>query len=208
MPAPDGKRTSLASYTWGGWGSQNDVTRFRDIFQPDGGSFSPSYPLVPPEREQVRLWDYPVGYNAIYTPRSYEAIGFNELRALAESHDITRLAIETRKDQVEKLDWTIKSRNEKTPDKDAASRIDQLTEFWRSPDGEKPFATCFAKRSKMSLCSTRRHLNYDVTAAAKSSGSTSSTAPRSKYCSTIPVGGHGHRPRPTNRSFTGDRGVF
>jgi hypothetical protein len=85
MPAPDGKRTSLASYTWGGWGSQNDVTRFRDVFQPDGGSFSPSYPLVPPEREQVRLWDYPVGYNAIYTPRSYEAIGFDELRALAES---------------------------------------------------------------------------------------------------------------------------
>src|SRR5437588_1250220 len=141
MPAPDGKRTSLASYTWGGWGSQNDVTRFRDVFQPDGGSFSPSYQLVPPEREQVRLWDYPVGYNAIYTPRSYEAIGFNELRALAESHDITRLAIETRKDQVEKLDWTIKSRNEKTPDRDAASRIDQLTEFWRSPDAEKPFAT-------------------------------------------------------------------
>ena len=141
MPAPDGKRTAFASYTWGGWGSQNDVTRFRDVFQPDGGSFSPSYPLVPPEREQVRLWDYPVGYNAIYTPRSYEAIGFDELRALAESHDITRLAIETRKDQIEKLDWAIKSRNEKTPDKDAASRIDQLTEFWRSPDGEQPFAT-------------------------------------------------------------------
>jgi hypothetical protein len=35
MPAPDGKRTSLASYTWGGWGSQNDITRFRDTFQPD-----------------------------------------------------------------------------------------------------------------------------------------------------------------------------
>jgi hypothetical protein len=141
MPAPDGKRTSLASYTWGGWGSQNDITRFRDVFQPDRGSFSPSYPLVPPEREQVRLWDYPVGYNAIYTPRSYEAIGFDELRALAESHDITRLAIETRKDQIEKLDWTIKSRNEKTPGEDAAGRIDQLTDFWRSPDGERPFAT-------------------------------------------------------------------
>ena len=141
MPAPEGKRTSLASYSWGGWGSQNDVTRFRDVFQPDGGSFSPSYPLVPPEREQVRLWDYPVGYNAIYTPRSYEAIGFYELRALAESHDITRLAIETRKDQIEKLDWAIKSRTEKRPDKDAASRIDNLTDFWRSPDGEQPFAT-------------------------------------------------------------------
>jgi len=141
MPVPDDRRISLASYTWGGSWSQNDITRFRDIFQPDQGNFSPSYPLVPPEREQIRLWDYPVGYNAIYTPRSYEAIGFDELRALAESHDITRLAIETRKDQIEKLEWTIKSRNEKSPGVNAALRIDQLTEFWRSPDGEQPFAT-------------------------------------------------------------------
>jgi HK97 family phage portal protein len=49
--------------------------------------------------------------------------------------------MKTRKDQIEKRDWTIKSRNEKTPDQDAAWRIDQLTEFWRSPDGERPFAT-------------------------------------------------------------------
>jgi HK97 family phage portal protein len=141
MPPSDGKRTALTSYTWGGWGSQNDLTQFRDVFQPDQGIFSPSYPLVPPEREQVRLWDFPVGYNTIYTPRSYEAIGFEELRALAESHDITRLAIETRKDQIEKLEWTIKSRKEKKPTLDAALRIDRLTEFWRKPDGELPFAT-------------------------------------------------------------------
>ncbi len=101
MPPSGGKRTALASYTWGGWGTQNDLTQFRDVFQPDQGIFSPSYPLVPPERERVRLWDFPVGYNTIYTPRSYEAIGFDELRALAERHDITRLAIETRKDQVD-----------------------------------------------------------------------------------------------------------
>jgi hypothetical protein len=77
------------------------------VFQPDQGIFSPGYPLVPPDREEVRLWDFPVGYNTIYTPRSFEAIGFEELRALADSHDITRLAIETRKDQIEKLDWKI-----------------------------------------------------------------------------------------------------
>jgi hypothetical protein len=99
MPPVGGKRTSLASYTWGGWGPQNDFGQ---------GLFSPSYPLVPIQPEPVRLWDFPVGYNTIYTPRSYEAIGFDELRTLAESHDITRLAIETRKDQVEKLDWVIK----------------------------------------------------------------------------------------------------
>jgi len=141
MPPSGGKRTSLASYTWGGYGSQNDVTRFRDVFQPDQGIFSPGYPLVPPERERVRLWDFPVGYNTIYTPRAYEPIGFHELRALAENHDITRLAIETRKDQIEKLDWAIRPRDERKPAADALQRIAQLTEFWRKPDGEQPFAT-------------------------------------------------------------------
>ncbi len=141
MPPSGGKRTSLASYTWGGFGSQNDITQFRDVFQPDQGIFSPGYPLVPPERERVRVWDFPVGYNTIYTPRSYDPIGFHELRALAENHDITRLAIETRKDQIEKLDWAIRSRNEKRPAMDARERVSELTEFWRKPDGEQPFAT-------------------------------------------------------------------
>ena len=172
MPPAGGKRTPLtqggrepiASYTWGGWGTQppgglamrasepslrghssstarGDITQFREVFQPDQGIFSPGYPLVPPERERVRLWDFPVGYNTIYTPRSYEPIGFDELRALAESHDITRLAIETRKDQIEKLEWTIKSRDDRNPAADAPARIERLTEFWRTPDGEQPFAT-------------------------------------------------------------------
>jgi hypothetical protein len=78
---------------------------------------------------------------SIYTPRSYEAIGFDELRALAESHDITRLAIETRKDQIEKLEWSIRSRDGKPTRAPAASRIVRLTEFWRSPDGEQSFAS-------------------------------------------------------------------
>jgi HK97 family phage portal protein len=141
MPGPGGKRTSLASYTWGVWGSQDEVARFRDVFQPGQGIFSPGYPLVPPDPERTRLWDFPVGYNTTYTPRSYEAIGFDELRALADSHDITRLAIETRKDQLEKLDWVIKPRDDKRGAPDAAKRIDWLTEFWRKPDGEQTFAT-------------------------------------------------------------------
>jgi len=141
MIAPNGKRTSLASYSWGGLGSQNDITQYREVFQPDQGIFSPGYPLVPPERERVRVWDFPVGYNTIYTPRAYESVGFHELRALAENHDITRLAIETRKDQIEKLEWAVRPRNEKKPTTDAPARIAMLTEFWRKPDGEQPFGT-------------------------------------------------------------------
>ncbi len=141
MIAPSGKRPVVPSYSWGGFGSQNDITQFRDVFQPDQGIFSPGYPLVPPERERVRVWDFPVGYNTIYTPRAYEPIGFHELRALAENHDITRLAIETRKDQIEKLGWSVRSRNERKPAPGAAARIGALTEFWRKPDGEQPFGT-------------------------------------------------------------------
>ena len=59
MPVSNGKRTAIASYTWGGWGSPNDLTQFRDVFQPEQGIFSPSYPLVPPERERVRLFPAP-----------------------------------------------------------------------------------------------------------------------------------------------------
>lgn len=141
MPPLNGKPAPIASYSWGGFGSQNDITQFRNVFQPDQGIFSPGYPLVPPEYERVRVWDFPVGYNTIYTPRAYELIGFHELRALAENHDITRLAIETRKDQIEKLDWTIRPRNERKPMAGAAGRIARLTEFWRKPDREQPFAT-------------------------------------------------------------------
>jgi Phage portal protein len=142
MPPSGGKRTSLASYSWGGvWTSQAQLAQFRDTFQPDQGIFSPGYPLAPPEPEPVRLWDFPVGWNTIYTPRAYEAIGFAELRALADGHDITRLAIETRKDQIERLEWRIAPRGGRAAGPDAASRIAQLTGFWRKPDGEQPFAS-------------------------------------------------------------------
>ena len=131
---------SLAGEAYALAGSQDAVTRFREVFQPDGGIFSPGYPLVPPDRERLRTWDFPVGVNYIYTPRAYEALGFDDLRALADSHDLTRLAIETRKDQLEKLDWSIKPRRSNGLG-DAAARIDAMTRFWSKPDGEQPFAT-------------------------------------------------------------------
>src|SRR5579863_9372062 len=134
-----GSKTSLsATYTWGQQGLE---TQFREIYQPGQGIFSPGYPLAPTEPERVRLWDFPVGVNTIYTPRSYEPVSFEELRRLAEAHDITRLAIETRKDQLEKLDWTIRPRADTTARPAAAQRAAQMAQFWRRPDGERPFAT-------------------------------------------------------------------
>jgi HK97 family phage portal protein len=159
-PAPfQGKSLPLArtggapiySHSWGQNGggpngggntprSPADITQFAPVFQPSGGLFAPGYPLVPVERERLRIFNFPVGVNYIYTPRSFETIGFPELKALARD-DITRLCIETRKDQVEKLTWTIKPRNEKDPARNAPARIQQLTEFWQYPDRRVPFAT-------------------------------------------------------------------
>src|SRR5579862_3265398 len=139
MPPQGGLRTPLTlSYTWNQQGLE---TRFSEVFQPGQGIFSPGYPLAPAEPEQVRLWDFPVGVNTIYTPRAYEAVSFAELRAMADAHDITRLAIETRKDQLEKLDWTIKPRSTRQAPDDARARATLLGGFWRRPDGERPFAT-------------------------------------------------------------------
>jgi hypothetical protein len=136
---PDGgKRTALtASYSWG----QTGLTQFAEVFQPGHGIFSPGFPLAPPEPEKVRVWDFPVGVNTVYTPRAYEPVSFAELRALADGHDITRLAIETRKDQIERLDWTIRPRGDTRAGKHTDPRIAGLAEFWRRPDGQRPFAT-------------------------------------------------------------------
>jgi HK97 family phage portal protein len=139
MMPQGGTRTPLAaSYSWGQGGLE---AQFDAVFQPGDAIFSPGYPLVPAEPEPVRLWDFPVGVNTLYTPRAYEAVSFAELRALADSHDITRLSIETRKDQLEKLDWTVKPRARGASDREARARSAQLTDFWRRPDGERPFAT-------------------------------------------------------------------
>src|SRR5580692_3670500 len=78
--------------------------------------FGPMQPLKPMAPADVagRRFDYPTGYNLQYSPRSYEPVGFADLRALADNCDILRLVIETRKDQIEAQDWDI--RPKKTPD--------------------------------------------------------------------------------------------
>jgi hypothetical protein len=118
MPPTGGTRSQIqVSYNWGNAnnlaGSQDIAARFKDVFQGNSALFSPNYPMVPPTPELARLWDYPVGYNYIYTPRSYEPVTFEELRALASNEALTRLAIETRKDQIEKLQYSAASSRKK-----------------------------------------------------------------------------------------------
>lgn len=108
---------------------------------PGGDWFGPQTPLPAAlQGEQAeaagvtgRQFDYRTGFNIDLRPRSGEAIGFPELRALADSYDLLRLVIETRKDQVCALPWSIQPRGEgKKPD----ARCDQATTFFSSPDKE------------------------------------------------------------------------
>ena len=145
-PEQFGSPSERQRYGWGDpsplAGGQDLASQFRTQFQPNAGIFSPSFPLVPVEPELTRLWDYPVGYNYIYTPRSYEPVSFDELRALANTENLTRMAIETRKDQIERLDWEIRAINDEvTPLPAIERRIKEATQFWRHPDGDRPFGT-------------------------------------------------------------------
>jgi hypothetical protein len=130
MPPTGGIRTSLSWQTrYGplGPGVTNAV-------------FSPGQPLDPPDQEPVRVWDFPVGVNTVITPRSSEAFGFAHLRAFSNV-ELVRLAIETRKDQLEGLHWRLNPRNGVPATPALEARAQQFTQFWRSPDGVHDFAT-------------------------------------------------------------------
>ena len=77
--------------------------------------WSPGEPqaTTEPAGTQPLQWQYPWGYNLRNAPRPDEPVSFAQLRALADNYDLLRLAIETRKDQMESLDWTIVPKNRK-----------------------------------------------------------------------------------------------
>lgn len=106
--------------------------------------FSPGQPLRPVAQDAERQFDYPFAYNLRLTPRGdaeTEGISFTTLRGLADSCDILRLVIETRKDQIASYDWEILPADlEKdvngyaeplTPEQQAM--IKQLTKFFNMP---------------------------------------------------------------------------
>jgi hypothetical protein len=109
-------------------------------YAPPKGRFSPGTPLQPTDPQPLRAWDFPAGVNTTITPRAYESFSFAELRAFAQVEAV-RLAIETRKDQLERMDWQVKTKDGRKPRGDAEDRIRQATRFFDKPDGEHHFAT-------------------------------------------------------------------
>jgi hypothetical protein len=134
MPPAGGLRTSLSYRVASG--------PLSSTFVPTWSVFGPGVPFTPAAQEPVRAWDFPVSINSTIQPRAYEPFGFRELRAFANV-ELVRLAIETRKDQIERLDWRIKPSCDKAAPAagDIDSRIAAVSAFWRRPDGVTAFAT-------------------------------------------------------------------
>lgn len=98
--------------------------------------FGPGEPIEPTAPQTAgRQLDFIAGYNLQTTPRKagVEGVGFADLRQIADSYDLMRLLIETRKDQMASSAWSIRPKDKA---KKTDSRCDQITAFFASPDKE------------------------------------------------------------------------
>lgn len=135
-PMPDmqtsARRTPVAPGLVARLGHAFDVIRGADK-----AWFGPQQPMLPvadkPEDQtKGRIFEYPVGHNLRTVKRGGAPVTFDQLRALADGYDLLRTVLETRKDQLAKVDWTIRPRDgtQETPASKAAM------EFWARPDKE------------------------------------------------------------------------
>ena len=109
---------------------------------PSGGGrqepwFGPGQPMLPaaPDNVKGRQWDYPYSSNLSYQPRRHERVSFEQLEGLAD-FDMVRLAIETRKDQMAKLEWSVvpKISQQDEVRKPADDRCREVQQFMLCPD--------------------------------------------------------------------------
>jgi hypothetical protein len=119
--------------------------------QTDGANwFGPLQPTVPIATPEVggRALDYPTGVNLQQRPRQDEEVSYQTLRAIADSLDILRIIIERRKDQMARLQWTIRVKHDGASTKrpklaqlssSARFRIREIEDFIRRPSYEWPF---------------------------------------------------------------------
>jgi len=97
------------------------------------GFFFPALePMAPQADPSVagRRLDYAPGWNLRQRPRQDEGVTFEQLRALADGHDLLRIVIETRKDQIANMPWAIAPR-------DKTAKVEEGTELKRRCDETK-----------------------------------------------------------------------
>ena len=99
------------------------------------GFFGPGQPLPPVAQDDAvgRAFDYPFGVNTRIQPRTTESVTFAQMRALADSYDLLRLVIETRKYQLAAMPWSI---GYKDSEKESDDTCKALQDFLQYPDRE------------------------------------------------------------------------
>lgn len=112
--------------------------------------FGPLQPLRPaaPLGTEPRKFEYTLGQNIIFEPRATEAISFRALRALADACDLTRVIIETFKNEMKRAQWDVHApprpgetkgkRKERELEDPVISEIKALL---ARPDGLNPWET-------------------------------------------------------------------
>lgn len=129
-------------------GTRRSVTQTaRQLQGGYSGSFFGAGDPIPPvvDGQAVRQWDFPPGVNMTFTPRHTEPFNFKHLRAFSNV-ELVRMAIETRKDQLERLDWMVKPRDNRTARKQSSDRDPRCIEvekFLYKPDGQTLFQPFF-----------------------------------------------------------------
>lgn len=96
--------------------------------------FEPIWPFGPPYYTRPREWNYPVGYNLNYIPVRLELMGM--LRGMRQSWGVLATIIETRKDQLLRLPWTIQRRDKPRA---VSSAVVEMRKFFKRPDGKLTF---------------------------------------------------------------------
>ena len=136
------------------------VTSMRDLAQLVNGNVNlargdfPYGPLSPLkemgtdyEKELgARRWQYPVGQNVWYIPRTNEQVSFDELRNFGELYDIARIGIQVRKEEIQGLDhdWVVREEYEEGADEHYADEITRVKKFWEKPDRKEEFGEWIA----------------------------------------------------------------
>jgi hypothetical protein len=107
-----------------------------DVFN-EGGQYPPGEPLIPLEPSRTpQQFQFTVGRNLIITPRSEENMTpFDMLRGLADAHDISRLCIEMRKEQIAGMKYDIvpTEREDKELTVKYETQIKEIKEFFKCP---------------------------------------------------------------------------
>lgn len=116
------------------------------------GWFTPLQPIGPfaPPGTVPRQFAYLPGTNILWQPKSGEpgpsGVTFETLRLLADSWDILRLFIETRKDQMFRIPWTFRCKRQPGESEEQFKKrnakdkgLTALHKFFERPDGEHDF---------------------------------------------------------------------